>query len=448
MARSARATATRATRRHARGRLAFVHVALLTFVAVASAQHEGTIHVRADRVVAEVGPYVYGVNYGPYGAVPIDLYPLAEAVGLGFIRFPGGAWGDLNDIQRYQIDMLVAFARLVGAEPSVSARLLGGTPAAAAALVRYANVERGYAIRHWYVGNEPSLYRDYDVDDLNAQWRSIAEAMRAVDPSILLIGPEPHQWTGLPGQDPTDRQGREWVRSFLQVNGDLVDVVAVHRYPFPRSTANPNTTVEDLRRNVDEWTGLISRLRDLAVDVTGREDLRFAVTEANSHWSATIGGEATNDSLFNAVWWADVLGKLISDGAYLVAYFDLHSSDARGGWGMFSNTGPRPSYFVYALYREFGTLLLESSSSVPSVSAYAARREDGALALVVTNLADDAVTAEFEVVPAPGPLRLARRLDATHLAADVSDPRDQDGTRLTLPARSVTLLVFEGGSSP
>jgi hypothetical protein len=434
-------------RRRQRLRASVLAVLLLAALPAYATEPAGVVRVDADTVVGRVGPYVYGVNYGPYGAVPFDLYPVAEAAGFGFIRFPGGAWGDLNDIQTFQIDTLVAFARLIGAEPSVHVRLLGGTPERAAALVRYANVERGYTIRHWYVGNEPSLYRDYDVDALNDQWRKIALAMREVDPDIVLIGPEPHQWTGLPGGDPLDRYGREWVRSFLAVNGDLVDVVAVHRYPFPRSTGDPGTTVDDLRRNAPEWAGLVSRLRELAVEVTGRDDLRFAVTEANSHWSATSGGEATNDSAFNAIWWADVLGKLIIDGAHIVAYFDLHSSDARGSWGLFSNQGVRPTFHVYELYRAFGDDLLAASSSAPHVSAYAARRADGALTLIVTNLDDALRTVTLAVDPAPGELTLARVLDTHGAPRPIDDPRRDDGRLLDLPGRSVTLLVF-GGTAP
>ncbi len=425
-------------------RRALMALAGLALLAVSHAQVDGTLRVDTDAVVGDVGPYVLGANYGPYGAVPFDLYDLAEAAGITFLRFPGGHWGDLNDIQRYQIDMLVAFADFIGAEPSVHVRLLNGTPAAAAELVRYANVERGHGIRHWYVGNEPSLYADYDVDDLNREWRPIAEAMLAVDPTIVLVGPEPHQWTGLAGRDLLDAHGREWVRGFLEANGDLIDVVAVHRYPFPRSAADPRTTIDDLRRDTLDWTGLVSRLRALSEEVTGRHDLRYAVTEVNSHWSASIGGEATNDAFFNAIWWADVLGKLIVDGAYMVNFFDLHSSDARGGWGLFSNSGVRPTYWVYRLYGSFGRELLASASDVEYVSIYAARRDDGALTLVVTNLLDEPRRMALERgsggEPLDGRLVEARLLDPTHEAAAIADPRD--GGVVVLPARSAMLLVL------
>lgn len=403
---------------------------------------EGAITVATGEVIGVVGPHVYGANFGPLGVIPIDLFPQAAASGITFLRFPGGFWGDSNDIRTSQVDQLMRIAQLLGgAEVSVHTRLLNGTPEAAAALVSYA-LEKGYDIRYWHVGNEPSLFPDFTVARLNSEWREIALAMLAVDPDITLIGPEPHQWTGLPGNELVDSEGVDWLTGFLAANGDLIDIVAVHRYPFPRSAGNPATTVEDLRQNVDEWTHLISRLRQVAVETTGRSDLRFAVTEANSHWSATSGGEATNDSHFNAIWWADVLGKLIVDGAYMVNYFDLQSPEGRGGWGLLGSLAPRPSYYVYQLYQRFGEELVAASSSAPHVSAYAATRADGALTLIVTNLNDDPRSVALELSGAAHDFEEALLLDPTRSAASIPDPRTDDGARVLLPGRSALLLVL------
>lgn len=412
---------------------------------------QGGVGVDATVALGRVGPYVYGVNYGPLGALPVELFDAAAAAGITFVRFPGGAVGDERELRPFDLDMLMRVSRLLGAEPSVQVRLRGGTPEAAAELVRFVNVERGYGVRHWYIGNEPSLYDDYDVATLNREWRAIAEAMLAVDPEIVLMGPEPHQWTGLESSTPRDRDGVEWVEGFLAANGDLVDVVAVHRYPFPRVVGGPGTTAADLRANAAEWTHLVSRLRDLAIAATGRDDLRFAVTEANSHWSATAYGEATNDSRMSAVWWADVLGKLIVDGAYAVGYFDLVSSDARGSWGLFSQSGPRPSYYVYRLYGRFGDELVAATADAEHVSAYAALRDDGALTVMLTNLRDDAVELPFAVTPSDYLPTAAWLLDAEHDASPVPVPLGPDGT-LALPGRSATLIELHpararGGSS-
>jgi hypothetical protein len=404
--------------------------------------HPGGLYVDLTRSEGMISPYVYGTNYGPWLTVPLDVQEAAQTSGITFLRFPGGEWGDRNDLQPYQIDQFIDLARQLGAEPSISVRLHGGTPEAAAELVRYTNVEQGYNVRYWSIGNEPSLYRDYDTETYNEEWPQFAAAMRAVDADILLMGPDTHQFTGNPATDPRDAQGRDWLRSFLEANGDLVDIVAVHRYPFPTDNIS-TTSIEQLRQNSAEWEQIIPRLRAIIEETTGRE-LPIAITEINSHWSNATGGEATTDSFYNAIWWADVLGRLISHDVDMVAHFALQSSPQMGGYGLLARYEVRPTYYVYQLYQEFGTERVWAESAVPHLSIYAARRDDGRLTLMVINLADEAQTV---------PLQLAglnetttaeiRRFDAAHQAEwlhPISLGRQQ---AITLPGQSITLYTLD-----
>ena len=61
--------------------------------------------------------------------------------------------------------------------------------------------------------------------------------MKAVDPSIKLIGPELSNFTGVPDHafHALDIHGKDWISEFLKSNGDMVDVVTFHRYPFPQN---------------------------------------------------------------------------------------------------------------------------------------------------------------------------------------------------------------------
>lgn len=406
-----------------------------------TARDDAGLVVDAGEVIGPISPYVYGSNFGPLQVVPLDLIEAARDSGVTMLRFPGGRWGDLNDIREQQIDAFMQTCELVGAEPLIHVRLENGTPEAAAELLRYTNIEKEYGVKYWAIGNEPSLFDDYTTDDLNEQWRAIAEAMLEVDPDILLVGPEPNQWTGDPAIDPNDPEGRDWVEEFLKVNGDLIDIVAIHRYPFPRDMGS-NTTIEELRANAAQWSSILPNLRDVIQQTTGR-DIPVAVTEANSHWSSSIRGEATNDSFYNAIWWADVLGRLISDQAVIVGYFDFQSSGDRGGFGLLDRYDVRPSYYTYQLYKQFGTELVASESGVEYLSIYAALRDDGALTLMVVNLADEAQTTtvainNFEVtVPAE-----VWRLDAENMAVQLSDLDLSDG-EISVPGQSVTLYVVK-----
>lgn len=426
--------------------LTFLVILLPVMSALAQDDDHPVLTVDAGDVLGPISPYVYGTNYGPLQVVPVDLIDAANESGMNLLRFPGGRWGDLNDVRTQQIDAFIRLCEQIGAEPSIHVRLENGTPEAAAEIVRYTNIEREYNVRYWAIGNEPNLFHDYTTVEHNIQWRAIAEAMLEVDPDILLIGPDTSQYSGNPETDPRDPEGRDWVYEFLMANGDMVDIVAVHRYPFPRSMSNPVTTIDDLRSNAPEWSRILPSLRAVILETTGRDDIPVAITEANSHWSANIGGEATPDSHFNAIWWADVLGRLINDQPYSVLYFDFQSFDARGGWGLLNRYNVRPTYYTYQLYQQFGTELVASEYPDNDVTIYASLRDDDALALVVVNLTDDTQTRTLALNGfTPGGDADVWLLDPEHNAEPVDAVSVHDGAALTVPPQSATIYVIPAG---
>ncbi len=405
--------------------------------------------VDAGRELGDINPYVFGANHGPWAFVGADLMEKAQAAGITFLRFPGGNWGDENHLQPAHIDDFVALARRLGAEPQISVRLRGGTPEQAAALVRYANVEKGYNIRYWSIGNEPELYHSkpgfegYDTARLNREWRAIAQAMRGVDPHILLLGPEVTQYTGHPDRDPKDAAGKDWMRSFLEANGDLVDIVSIHRYPFPQSMTAGIASPGELLANPAEWDHIIPALRDLIRQTTGRE-LPIAVTEINSYWTNVSGGETTPDSFLSALWWADTLGRLIGQKVQIVAFFSLQSNPSIGSYGLLARRDVRPSYYVYRLYGQFGRQQVAAASGDPAISLYAARRADGALTVLAINRSDQSRSRSLQIVGFhPKPAVQAWLLDAEHPVEAWSTPGNApDVDVVTLPPYSATLWVF------
>lgn len=400
--------------------------------------------VDAAQPTGRVSPYVFGANHGPWATLNVDMFPTAQAAGISFLRFPGGNWGDRNNLRPEQIDFFMLQAQAVGAEPSIHVRLDGGTPEQAAALVRYANIEKGYNIRYWGIGNEPDLYHDYTFERFNTEWRAIAEAMRAVDPDILLLGPEVSQYPNSPNAPEYLREKRRWVQEFLRVNGDLVDIVTIHRYPFP--VGQRQTTIDDMRRSTAEWDFIIADVRAVVAEYAGGRDLPVAVTEVNSHWANAAGGEAAMDSHYNAIWWADVLGRLIRQQVEIVAYFTMATSGNQGAWGMIERYGVRPTYYVYPLYQRFGLDLVHAESDDADVTVYAALREDGALTLMVVNLATAPRSATLTLSGfTPGGDAEVWRLDLQHRAEALDALALADGSTLDLPEQSVTLYVIPAG---
>ncbi len=407
----------------------------------------GTLLVDTRSSLGPISPLVYGSNYGPWVAVPYAMLPDAEKAGITFIRFPAGSWGDNNNVTPTQIDQLMSFCKMIGAVPSISVRLKNGTPEVAAALVRYANIENHYGVKYWSIGNEPDLYTkemnaNYDTARFNKDWRQIAEAMKAVDPTIKLLGPEISQYTGNAGANAKDAEGRDWMTEFLKANGDIVDVVTIHRYPFPANGGRQATTIEDLRKNSAEWDAIIPDLRNLIKKTTGH-DIPIGVTEINSHWSKAAGGPADPGSLYNAVWWADVLGRMIYQNVFMVNQWMLTSSGGQGAWGLIGRGELRPAYYDYQLYQKFGTDRVAAASGVANLSVYAATRPDGALTLMLVNLADGEQSATLDLKGKTPKSAEAWVLDATRQATPVEAGTILSNGKVTLPGQSVTLVVIQ-----
>ncbi len=405
----------------------------------------GTLTVDPSISLGEISPYLFGTNYGPMHAVTVEMMPLVEQAGFTILRFPGGAQTDAWDMKPFQIDQFMAFCEQVGATPLISVRLLDGSPETAAELVRYTNLEKKYGVVYWSIGNEASIYTqlkhadyDYTTEHLNRDWRPIAEAMKAVDPTIKLVGPNIHQWNLDYASTPKDSAGRDWMTEFLKANGDLIDVVAVHRYPL-HHPSNP-VTVEDLRRNTRQWVAEIEYLRSLTREILGRE-LPIAINELNSDPSPTMLQEASPDSFYNAIWYADVLGQLMKADVFMVNQWVL--SQRSTGLGLFQGNNIRPTFYVFPLYKNFGSELLHSDSGLTDVDIFAARRADGALTLMIINLSDTEQRVPLQV----SGMELASAaevwlLDINHNAENLgAQDLPADGI-LTLPAQSATLYVI------
>jgi alpha-L-arabinofuranosidase len=338
----------------------------------------------------------------------------------------------------------------MGATVLFSVRMLDGNPTQAAELVRYTNLTKKYSIQYWNIGNEPTLYNGvmqtrgetYDIERFNREWRTFAEAMKSVDPTIKLVGPEINQFSfdSTPGATTNFSERDEtWMIEFLKANGDLVDVVSFHRYPFPATTTSGPPSIEDLRRNTAEWDKIIIHARELIHQYAGR-DIPIAVTEFNSSYGRPVGGEATPDSHYNAIWMADVLGRLIKNGVFMANEFALVAKGNTGGSGLIAGYDVYPTYYTYQMYKKFGSELLYSSSDDPDLSIYTARREDGALTVMIVNLALGEKVKAVRIGDRTGVQAEAWLFDPEHTAENVGTIELTDET--VFPPQSISLFVI------
>lgn len=242
----------------------------------------------------------YGQNYwcwDGYGNNMPVVQPLVPALHLDLLRAGGynndadkssGAYGT-DPFGQSQIDTFVTYARAVGAEPIIQVPLIenymqhGGTtanPADAAAMVTYANITNHYGVKYWEIGNEPDLYSSadlpgYTVDRFIADFKAFSAAMKAVDPSIKLLGPE-LSWKYYPTQP--KNSANDWLTPFIVQAKGAYDIIAIHRYPF----AAADCTLSAAMGDVGTFVAFAKAIQDLiAGNAPGTP---FAITEANITW--------------------------------------------------------------------------------------------------------------------------------------------------------------------
>jgi hypothetical protein len=346
----------------------------------------------------------------------------------------GGYNNDANvpdPFDHAQLDAMVAYARAIGAEPILQVPVLGDTsgktPTAdtAAEMVTYANVTKGYGIKYFSVGNEPDIYADqasaspsrpgYKAADVCTTATAFVAAMKAVDPTIQIIGPD-LAWKYQAGNGAND-----WLTPILQTCGSLFDIISIHRYPF----AAPMATLPAAKADAASFRQTINAVRGI-LQATGQGAKPLALTEMNVAYDATscvLG--ASPATVGGALWLADALGSAIDLGLWTSAVWDI-SDDESYALGLIAGPPkhvPRPAYYAYQLYADhFGPSTVSVSSAPSGVTAYASRNQAAdATDIIYVNWNTQDVGVEVQVTdlatpPATPTFRLpAESLDAIEI---------------------------------
>ncbi len=336
----------------------------------------------------------------------------------------GGYNNDANTQDPFDdaaFDTAVAYARAIGAEPIIQVPLLADTSgkpptaATAAGMVTYANVTKAYGLKYFSIGNEPDLYVSqglvadptqpaipgYTPAAYCATATAYVAAMKAVDPTIKIVGPD-LSWKYIAGGGAND-----WLTPILTTCGNLFDVVSIHRYPFEAAQASLAAASADAA----SFRTVMTSVRGI-LQATGQGTKPLALTEMNIVYDGTFCVlDASPGTVGSALWLADGLGTANELGLWTSAVWDISDDDgyALGLIGPAPAHTPRPEYYAYALFAEhFGPTLVEVTSAPAGVSAYASRdAADDATEIILVNWNHSAAPLAFSVgglATAPAPV--------------------------------------------
>lgn len=381
-----------------------------------------------------------------------------QASGVQVMRYGGKSvdknWDDGASPGQYLT--MVDNLRTNGIEPILQVPYHDGvfSPAVAAGLVATVNgPPNGRAVKYWSVGNEPNdVYAAHATASGIASYvKAYVPAMRAVDPDIVVVGPD-LSWLDL--EIMADLMAPAGAHSLCGTYTDAggteryyLDVVAFHAYPFHGGNQDRELVISYPEGAFREK---LEALHDLVLSCNDARDeasaLRMAVTEINVEYTNAepgIGGDGAQ-SFLGGQFWAEVMSVGMKHGLELMTFWSVKEGNPQLGY--IANDGTRlPSYYHFQmLAKNFrgdylpGTALVNGAAS-PHVKAFAARDVDQTVVMILNQdeTQDLAYTVRLDGGAVSGPAALKVNVD-TGLAREYAPPAGE-----LLPAQGTVLLVFD-----
>lgn len=378
--------------------------------------------------IAEPHPtLINGMNFGNWMIV-YDLLEEYNELKIPLLRFPAGNYGDDHLLSEASLRLFMMVVRDMGAIPMVQHNIFKGDVAEAVKWVEYAKAN-DFGIKYWFIGNEPDLFGtnrgapQWTAEYYSEQFREYAMAIKEVDPDAKVIGP-------VVAQTPNEL----WIKTFLNIAGDLVDILAWQWYPSDGSMDEKQAlasaaAVGDHIRMFREW------ISDPAVNPKGYErEIPLFLSEFGLSWRTNHARLLTD--MTSALWLAEVWGEMVLAELEYAAYFALQGT---GGHGLYDVAlWPRPAYFVSWMLSKMGPVWHEVLGTGPrdKMVAYSSQAGNSSVFMVV-NKEREAVEVAFPEAISALEVFWIDDQDQEEIHTAIYQEKE-----LLLPPYSVSLVIF------
>jgi alpha-L-arabinofuranosidase len=402
-------------------------ILIFGFAAVALAQthvvEPDVIHVSVDagQIVRVVDARFFGVNAAVWDSHfnTDDTVAALREMDLRVLRFPGGSASDdyhwaanKNGGNTWEwpvsFDQFAHVATNIHAQVFITVNYGSGTPEEAAAWVRFANITNHLGFKYWEIGNEN--YGSWEHDENSRPHNPLTYAARAKNYFNQMKSADPAIKIGV-----VVTEGyKNWTPAVL---GELrrldvtPDFVIYHRYAQNGGRENDAALLQSAAKWADEAAELRRQLKNSFGDANTNVEL---ICTENNSVSDKPGKQTT--SLVNGLFLADSLGQIMQTEFNALVWWDLRNGQNRsnnnspalygwrdyGDYGILSGNRTRyPTFYTAKLLKFFargGDQIVRAASGNKSLSAYAARRADGSLALLVINKSPtNSLAADFSL---------------------------------------------------
>ncbi len=371
-----------------------------------------------------------------------------KASGSGVIRF-GGIAPDQNMPTNYQYIKMIDAIRANGMEPIIQVpfHMNRYSAAQAAAIVKYINITKGKAIKYFIIGNEPNLvYKYTTAAQVASYFKAFATAMKAVDPSILTVGPEVAWYDTRIINGLTTAGGADDITG-KDANGRFyLDIITFHTYPF-----NGTQTRSDVVTKLTAAGSFEDNLTDLNKRIatcnsyhnrSGASALKAAVTEANISYAnaATdnLTGVGTN-SFIGGQFWAELLAIGMKKNLEFVNLWSVvegNNTESNIGYIDKATKNKKPTYHHFKMLADnFKGTYCDGTDNMANVKAFGS--QDGKQIAVMILNQDQGSNYKYTV-------RLNTSSvtgnDALKININANVNKEYTGT---IDNQSTTLLVFD-----
>jgi alpha-L-arabinofuranosidase len=387
------------------------------------------LNVDATQTIRPADARWFGVNTAIWDG---DLgnsqtLPLVQQAGCLALRWPGGSTSDTYHwaaaANRAGNTNFYYLATNLGAQVFITANYGSGSSNEAAAWVKSANITNNCGFKYWEIGNE--CYGTWENDTNRPAHDPYTYAVRAAGYIAAMKAADPTIRVGVvvtPGEDSysnnaahpvvNPRTGKThygWtpvMLTTLKNSGVTPDFAIYHFYPeYTPTNWAPNSPDSDplLLQVAANWASDAADLRQQISDYAGPAGtgIELVCTENNSDSGAGFGRQLT--SIVNGLYLADSACQLMKTEFNAYLWWDLRNGPSSlgsfdptlYGWrtygdeGMINGaSGLYPTFYAEKLLQYFvrpGDTVLNATSDYLLLSAYAARKADGALSLLVIN---------------------------------------------------------------
>lgn len=316
--------------------------------------------------------------------------------GATLIRF-GGITPDKNMPTNFQYLRIIDSIRAKGMEPMIQVPFHNYryTASQAADIVYYLNVTKGKNIKYWVIANEPDLeYSFTSASQISGYFKAFASAMKNIDPSILIIGPECAWFNKTIMDGLTNPGGPDDITGKDPSGRYYLDVISFHTYPFNGSQTRAQvisklTSSGSLQDNLIYLNSRVSAANNFH-NRTGAYILKTAITEANINWQNSTTDNLSGvgaSSFIGGQFVAEMLGigmKNKVDFINIWSVIEGNSTALNIGYLDRSTGNKKPLYYHFKLLADnFNGNYVNATSNQPNLKSFGSQNNSQIVIMIM-----------------------------------------------------------------